>query len=107
MKLTIISQNLQGLNDPVTVGIVKNYFRPLLPSIDILYFQKHKLKGNQLVAFKIAIWPRTAFYTQEATLEYMHTLGQPITGRRRVCMWVGPTLQYLVVNSCHSLCGQA
>jgi hypothetical protein len=38
MKLTIISQNLQGLNDLVKVDVVRNYYRPLLSSVDIVCF---------------------------------------------------------------------
>jgi exonuclease III len=67
MKFTIISQNLQGLNDPVKVDVVKNYFRPIIPSVDIVCFQEHKLRGNRLTALKDAIWPRAAFFAKAWT----------------------------------------
>jgi len=57
MKVTIISQNLQGVNDLGKWDIVKNYYWPFRASIDFLYFQEHKLRGSRLVEFGKAIWP--------------------------------------------------
>lgn len=53
MKLTIVSQNLQGLNDLVKVDVVRNYFRPLISSVDIFCVQEHKLKEAMVVALKM------------------------------------------------------
>jgi exonuclease III len=50
MKLTIISQNLQGLNDLVKVDAIRNYFRPLTLSVNIICVQEHKLRDDRLVA---------------------------------------------------------
>jgi exonuclease III len=52
MKITILSQNLQGINNPSKVDIVSNYFRPFLASVDILCFQEHRLRGARLEALK-------------------------------------------------------
>jgi hypothetical protein len=60
-----------------------------------------------VVAFKDAIWPRAAFYAQEAVLGYRHTLGQPGAGKGGVRMWIGPALQHLAANLGHSNCGWA
>jgi exonuclease III len=72
MKITIISQNLQGLNNPSKVDIVGNYFRPLLSSVDIFCFQEHRLRGARLATLKTWIWPRAEFIAYEAGLGYRH-----------------------------------
>jgi hypothetical protein len=43
MKITLLSQNLQGLNNPSKVDTVSHYFQPLLISVDVLCFQEHLL----------------------------------------------------------------
>ena len=55
MKFTIILQNLQGLNGSIKVDIGKNYYRPIIPRIEIVYFQEYKLRGNRLATLKDAI----------------------------------------------------
>jgi exonuclease III len=107
MKLVIISQNMQGLNDPAKLDIVRHYFRPMLSKVDIVCFQEHKLRDPQLLALKDAIWPQAGFYTQEASLGYRHTLGQVGAGKGGVCMWVAPAIQHLVTSTGHSRCGRA
>ena len=84
MKITIISQNLQGLNDPIKVGKVRNYFQALIPTTDILCFQEHKLQCSRLIALKDVIWPWAAFYAKEATLNYRHVLREEGTRKRGV-----------------------
>lgn len=105
--MTIISQNLQGLNDPVKVDVVRNYFRPLLPSLDIVCFQEHKLRGDPLLGLKNAIWPRATFFAQEAALGYRHTLGQPRAGKGGVCMWISEAISHLISITGHSKCKRA
>jgi hypothetical protein len=56
MKITIISQNLQGMNDDGFVDLVQNYYRNHLRDIEILCFQEHKLRGAKLLALKDRIW---------------------------------------------------
>jgi hypothetical protein len=106
MKLILISQNLQGLNDLVKVAIVRNYFRPLLPSTDIICVQEHKLRGPRLVALGDAIWPKAAFYAQEAALGYRHGLGDVGAWKGGVCTWDSPMLQHLVLGTGYSRCGR-
>jgi exonuclease III len=96
------TQNVQGLNDPNKIDIVKNYFRPYLPSIDFLCLQEHKLRGNTLAALKNLIWPRAGFYFQDAAVG-----NQTQAGCGGVCTWVSPRLAHLVSATGHSRCGRA
>jgi exonuclease III len=107
MKVTIISQNLQGLNDRIKVGVVRNYFQALIPTTDILCFQEHKLRCSRLIALKDAIWPWVAFYAEEATLDYRHVLKEEGAGKGGFYMWVAPSIQYLALDYRHSWCGCA
>jgi exonuclease III len=107
MKITILSQNLQGLNNPSKVDIVRNYFRPLLASIDVLCFQEHKLRGARLTALKDRIWPRAGFFARETTIGYRHLAGEEGAGRGGVCMWIAPQITHLVAGSGHSRFGRS
>jgi exonuclease III len=107
MKLTIVSQTLPGLNDSAKVNVVKNYFRPLIPNIDILCVQEHKLWGARLLALKDTIWPRAAFYAQEVALGYRHVLGEQGDGKEGICTWISLDIQHLVTDTGHSRCGRA
>lgn len=72
MKLNIISQNLQGLNDLEKVDIVRNYYKSLLRSVDVLCFQEHKLRGGRLLALHTKIWSQAGSYAREAAVGYNH-----------------------------------
>jgi hypothetical protein len=102
MKVTIISQNAQGLNDLTKVEILRNYFRPLLSNIEILCLQEHKLQGNRLLALKNQVWPQGKFYSQEAAAG-----NQVAAGCGGICMWVAPSIAHLVYAEGHSQSGQA
>jgi hypothetical protein len=48
MKIALLSQNVQGLNGQGKVELLQHYFRNHLNSLEILYFQEHKLRGDKL-----------------------------------------------------------
>ena len=50
MKLTIVSQNVQGMNDGTKTDVIRNYYRPLLCELDVVCLQELKLRGAQLQA---------------------------------------------------------
>jgi exonuclease III len=102
MKVTIMSQNVQGLNDSNKIDIVKNFFRPYLPSIDFLCLQEHKLRGSNLLALKNSIWNRARFYSQDAAIG-----NQIQAGCGGICTWVSPRLTHLVSATRHSRYGRA
>ena len=102
MKITIISQNVQGLNDPNKLNIVKNYFRPYLPSVDFLCFQEHKLRGSSVDTLKSKIWPKASFFYLDAAVG-----NQAQAGCGGICTWVSPKLSHLVSISGYSRCGRA
>ena len=102
MKITTMTQNVQGLNDPNKVDIIRNYYRTYLPSLDFLCFQEHKLRGNNITAIQNKIWPRAGFYYQEALIG-----NQVQAGCGGVCTWVAPRLLHMVTATGHSRCGRA
>ena len=91
MNLVIMSQNVQGLNNEKVIDIVNNYFRPLLHTLDILYFQEHKLRGANLVALKEAIWSQADFVSHEA--EVSNQVGAGCEG---IGMWISPKIKHLL-----------
>jgi len=107
MKLTIITQNLQGVNCPLKIDIVKNYYWVLKSSIDVLCFQEHRLRGSKLLDFGRTIWPRAKFVGNEASLGYGHNVGEAGAGKGGVCMWISPNIQHMVAQSGSSRCGRA
>jgi exonuclease III len=107
MKVTIITQNLQGINNPSKVDIVSQYFQPLLSSVDVLCFQEHRLRGEGLAALKTKIWPRATFFGREATVGYRHGPGDVGASRGGVCLWVAPQISHLVLASGQSHCNRA
>ena len=70
MKLSIIAQNLQGLNDDAFTNVVHNYYSNHIININVLCFQEHKLKGEKLTRLKDKIWRRAKFFAIEANIAY-------------------------------------
>lgn len=58
MKFTLITQNVQGMNCSQKVSIVRNYYHALIPHVDVLCFQEHKLRGDKLITLKSSLWPK-------------------------------------------------
>jgi exonuclease III len=107
MKLTIMTQNLQGLNDEGCVEVVKNYYRNHLRDIDILCFQEHKLRGKKLQNLKDKIWRGAKFLVEEAEAAYNNRLDGPGAGRGGLCMWVSAHIHHLVSKTGRSRAGRA
>lgn len=70
MKLAILSQNIQGMNDANKVGVVQNYFRSHLHETDIICLQETKLRGAKHAALKDLMWRGAGFFGQEASPAY-------------------------------------
>lgn len=107
MKVSILSQNLQGLNDVDKVARVINYMRKFLGSTHFLCFQEHKLRGARLFDLRDKIWATADFYFQEASLGYNNELGEEGAGCGGVCMWIAPSIKHLVAASGQSRSGSA
>lgn len=99
MKLTLLSQNVQGLNNPEALNRVRNYFLPLLPQLDILNLQEHKLRGDKTAALGRAIWPLASFYSLNASPAYGHDSDQPRAGSGGLCTWVALAIKHLVTST--------
>ena len=70
MKIAILPQNVQGLNEKTKVEVLKNCYRRHLGSIEIVCFQEHKLQGARLQAISDILWRRAGFFSQEAKVAY-------------------------------------
>jgi exonuclease III len=90
MKLTTISQNVQGLNDASKVELVRNYYRNHLSNIEILCFQEYKLRGTKLAELKGKVWRGAKFFGEEADPAYNNDVDSPGAGSGGVCMWISP-----------------
>ena len=48
MKWNIISHNIRGLNDLESLGKERHFLTSIIPRVDIVMLQEHKLRGNAL-----------------------------------------------------------
>jgi exonuclease III len=96
MKLKLMIQNVQGLNDPQAVARVSNYYFPKLNKLDILCFQEHKLRGLKLSDFGHRMWNQALFFSCEASVGYGHNADQVGAGRGGLCMFISPKIRHLV-----------
>lgn len=99
MKINLLYQNVQGLNDPQKIKIVRNYVRRHTATLDFLWLQEHKLRGNSLTILRNLIWPGAEFYGQEAATTYNNTLLPDRVGSGGMCLWVTPRLIHLIKDS--------
>lgn len=107
MKITSISQNVQGLNDPLKLHGVRHYFRRQFQGIDILCLQEHHLRGAKLRALERSFWSQATFLEKEAAVGFGYTPGDVGAGMGGICMWVGPQLGHRITESGFSQCGRA
>jgi exonuclease III len=96
MKVAIMSQNLQGLNDESFTKIVSNYYQIHVKNLEILCFQEHKLRGDKLAVLGSRIWKGATFMAKEAEAAYNNVPDGPEAGRGGVCLWVSPQVQHLI-----------
>lgn len=48
MKMQILSHNIRGLNDPKNIYMERRFINSLVPKVDIIMIQEHKLRGKML-----------------------------------------------------------
>lgn len=76
MKVTIVFQNVQGLNDPLKDDIVRRYFKPLFRDISILFLHEHHLRRSKPDNLKQTFWPQATFLGYEAALGFGDNNGE-------------------------------
>jgi exonuclease III len=96
MKLKLMIQNVQELNDPHAVNRIKNYYFSKFSSLDVLCFQEHKLRGQSLLDLKFKIWNQALFLSCEASVGYGHEVDQAGAGCGGLCIFISPKIQHLV-----------
>lgn len=82
MNLAMLSQNVQGLNNPDSLNRVRNYYLPLLPKLDILSFQEHKLRGDKTLSLGRTFWPLAGFFSTDVSPAYGHDALTPMNQAR-------------------------
>ena len=107
MKIAIIHQNVQGLNEKAKVDVIKNYYRRHLGSTEIVCFQEHKLRGTRLQATSDIMWKGAGFFSQEAKVAYNNDSNEDGAGSGGISMWIAPKLLYLICESGHIRGGNA
>ena len=107
MKVTIIHQNVQGLNDKAKLEVIKNYYRRHLGGAEIICFQEHKLRGARLQATSGLMWQGASFFSQEAKVAYNNESNDDGAGSGGLGMWIAPKLTHLICDSGHTRGGNA
>ena len=62
MIVSLLSQNVQGLNDSEKLDTVKNYYKSHLRKVDVICVQELKLRGDRLYAIKDTMWQGAVFF---------------------------------------------
>jgi exonuclease III len=107
MKVTIISQNVQGLNDETFSDQTRNYYSSHLHNLDVLCFQEHKLREPKLTTLGEKLWRGAKFFGQEAAVAYNNVANGPGACSGGVCLWISPRIQHMIINSGHVRSGKA
>ena len=107
MKIAILHQNVQGLNEKVKVEVIKNYYRRHLGNTKIVCFQEHKLRGARLQTIATMMWRDADFFSQEAKVAYNNESNADGAGSGGISMWITPKLLHLVCDSGHTIGGNA
>jgi exonuclease III len=96
MKISLLMQNVQGLNAPAAPYQIRNFLCTYLKNIDVLYLQEHKLRGAKLTDLKSKLWNQAHFFGCDATEGYGHQDGTPGAGRGGICLFVNPTIKHMI-----------
>jgi exonuclease III len=107
MKLTIITQNSQGLNGDLAIDLLKNYYKNHLKDLEVLCIQEHKLRGRKLETLKGKFWPGAKCLAVEADVAYNNAANESGAGSGGVCMWIAPKLQHMISEVGQSRSGRA
>jgi exonuclease III len=96
MKLTLISQNVQGMNDPLAPVKFCNYYSDYFRTTELICVQEHKLRGQKLQDFGRQVWKDSQFLAYEALPAYNHSEMEPGVGSGGVGIFVAPYISHLV-----------
>lgn len=107
MKVSIISQNLQGLNDDNKWKKVQDYYRRHLGSVDIICTQETKIRGMKFSSLPNLFWQGAKFYGCEAQVAYNNEMRDDGAGCGGIGMWISPKIAHLVHSQGFSSNGQA
>jgi exonuclease III len=96
MKLRITTQNVQGLNAPLAVIRLRNFYSSQFRDTEMLCLQEHKLRGKRLEELGFKLWRQSYFFGCEAAPGYNHADGGEGAGKGGLCMFVNPKIKHLV-----------
>jgi exonuclease III len=98
MKLSLLTQNVQGLNDPAAPQQLRNYLYPYFRNIDVLCIQEHKWRGDKLSGLGFKLWRQAHFFGCDAIEGYGHQAGTIGAGRGGICLLVNPSIKHMIQN---------
>jgi exonuclease III len=70
MNLNLISYNVRGLNDQMALDTLHHYLHGIMPKIDILMLQEHKLRNTQALQLGAKLWRGATMWCLDATVGY-------------------------------------
>jgi exonuclease III len=97
MKLSLITFNVRGLNDPVSIPKLKHYFSTS-PQVDIILLQEHKLRLQAAQDLGPKLWKRAAAWILDASPGYGHLPHLPGVSKGGICTLVHPRLKHMVTH---------
>lgn len=107
MKVTTISQNVQGLNDESFSDLLRNYYRNHLHNLEVLCFQEHKLRGIKLAVLGGKVWRDANFFGEEANVAYNNIADGIGIGSGGICIWISPYIQHMICETGYIQSGRA
>lgn len=97
MKLHILTHNLRGLNDPLSVLKHNIFLWSITPRVDVLVFQEHKLKGAKLEKLDQRLMSWSTRWILEAKLGCKSWLNPNGGGKGRVGILLASKFTCLVI----------
>ena len=91
MTIQLITHNLQGLNNPLVVKRVGNYYQPLLHKVDLWCILEHKMRGQALEDLGPKLWRSAKAFHCKASLG-----NQECAGKGGLSLFVSSRFQHLI-----------
>ena len=84
MKWNIISHNIRGLNDPESQRKKRHFLTSIIPRVDIMLLQEHKLRGMAIDNLGARLMPSYNNWILEATQGERSWLNPNVAGKEGI-----------------------
>ncbi|KAG0573836.1 hypothetical protein KC19_VG213600 [Ceratodon purpureus] len=96
MRLNLLSSNARSLNDPTAVDSLKLYIQDCQPTLDIIFIQEHKRRGEALLQLGPPLWRQATSYGLDASPAYGNEDDDPGAGCGGTISKLSPRLAHAV-----------